>query len=121
MTDPGRPHPADGGNGVSAADRAVEQVFREEHGRLLASLVGRFGDLDLAEEVASEAVEAALRHWPVDGVPARPGAWLLTTARRPPTPPATCPTNGCTCSSPVPTPRWRRTHGPPWCCAAWRG
>ncbi|WP_414507132.1 RNA polymerase sigma factor [Streptomyces sp. NEAU-L66] len=60
----------------------VESVFREERGRLLASLVRRFGDLDLAEEVTSEAVEAALVHWPVDGVPARPGAWLLTTARR---------------------------------------
>lgn len=60
----------------------VESVFREEQGRLLASLVRRFGDLDLAEEVASEAVEAALVHWPVRGVPARPGAWLLTTARR---------------------------------------
>ncbi|CAM5448954.1 hypothetical protein SGLAM104S_10561 [Streptomyces glaucescens] len=61
---------------------SVESVFREEHGRLLASLVRRFGDLDLAEDVASEAVEAALAHWPVEGVPARPGAWLLTTARR---------------------------------------
>ncbi|KHJ70925.1 RNA polymerase sigma factor [Rhodococcus pyridinivorans] len=61
---------------------AVESVFREEHGRLLAALVHRFGDLDLAEEVASEALEAALVHWPVDGVPERPGAWLLTTARR---------------------------------------
>ncbi|MDX3734541.1 MULTISPECIES: RNA polymerase sigma factor [Streptomyces] len=61
---------------------AVEAVFREERGLLLASLVRRFGDLDLAEEVTSEAVEAALRHWPVEGVPARPGAWLLTTARR---------------------------------------
>ncbi|MCD2109558.1 RNA polymerase sigma factor [Rhodococcus rhodochrous] len=60
----------------------VESVFREEHGRLLAALVHRFGDLDLAEEVASEALEAALVHWPVDGVPERPGAWLLTTARR---------------------------------------
>lgn len=60
----------------------VEAVFREEHGRLLAALVHRFGDLDLAEEVASEALEAALVHWPVDGVPERPGAWLLTTARR---------------------------------------
>ncbi|MFC4534834.1 RNA polymerase sigma factor [Sphaerisporangium dianthi] len=60
----------------------VEAVFREERGRLLASLAGRFGDLDLAEEVASEAVEAALTHWPSHGVPARPGAWLLTTARR---------------------------------------
>ncbi|MGW1144088.1 RNA polymerase sigma factor [Streptomyces sp. NPDC002454] len=70
------------GRDRSAADRAVEKVFREEHGRLLASLVSRFGDLDLAEEVAAEAVEAALRHWPEDGVPRRPGAWLLTTARR---------------------------------------
>ncbi|MEU7844677.1 sigma-70 family RNA polymerase sigma factor [Micromonospora sp. NPDC049114] len=68
--------------GAEAAAGSVEAVFREEHGRLLASLVHRFGDLDLAEEVASEAIEAALVHWPVDGVPSRPGAWLLTTARR---------------------------------------
>ncbi|GAA2495663.1 RNA polymerase sigma factor [Streptomyces thermolineatus] len=67
---------------ASSARSSVESVFREEHGRLLASLVRRFGDLDLAEEVASEAVEAALVHWPVRGVPSRPGAWLLTTARR---------------------------------------
>jgi RNA polymerase sigma-70 factor (ECF subfamily) len=60
----------------------IAAVFREEHGRLLGALVRRFGDLDLAEEVASEAIEAALTHWPVDGVPAKPGAWLLTTARR---------------------------------------
>ncbi|HET8994736.1 MULTISPECIES: DUF6596 domain-containing protein [unclassified Rhodococcus (in: high G+C Gram-positive bacteria)] len=68
----------------TSADAAlrIETVFREEHGRLLAALVHRFGDLDLAEEVASEAIEAALIHWPVDGVPDRPGAWLLTTARR---------------------------------------
>ncbi|MFJ7061231.1 RNA polymerase sigma factor [Streptomyces griseobrunneus] len=64
------------------AQVAVEAVFREERGLLLASLVRRFGDLDLAEEVTSEAIEAALRHWPAEGVPARPGAWLLTTARR---------------------------------------
>ncbi|MFJ9321563.1 RNA polymerase sigma factor [Streptomyces globisporus] len=75
------------GEGVSpgegrAAAEAVEAVFREERGLLLASLVRRFGDLDLAEEVTSEAIEAALRHWPAEGVPARPGAWLLTTARR---------------------------------------
>ena len=61
---------------------SVAAVFREERGRLLASLVHRFGDLDLAEEVASAAIEAALVHWPVEGVPAKPGAWLLTTARR---------------------------------------
>lgn len=75
------------GEGVSpgegrVAAEAVEAVFREERGLLLASLVRRFGDLDLAEEVTSEAIEAALQHWPAEGVPARPGAWLLTTARR---------------------------------------
>ncbi|MFE5962850.1 RNA polymerase sigma factor [Streptomyces rubiginosohelvolus] len=69
------------GEGRGAAE-AVEAVFREERGLLLASLVRRFGDLDLAEEVTSEAIEAALRHWPAEGVPGRPGAWLLTTARR---------------------------------------
>lgn len=64
------------------AGETVAAVFREERGRLLASLVRRFGDLDLAEEVASEAVEVALARWPVDGVPPKPGAWLMTTARR---------------------------------------
>jgi RNA polymerase sigma-70 factor, ECF subfamily len=61
---------------------SVEDVFREEHGRLLAALVRQFGDLDLAEEVAADAIEAALQRWPVDGVPGKPAAWLLTTARR---------------------------------------
>ena len=61
---------------------SVEAVFREERGRLLAMLVRQFGDLDLAEDAASEAIEAALERWPVDGVPATPLAWLLTTARR---------------------------------------
>ncbi|HET6533395.1 MAG TPA: sigma-70 family RNA polymerase sigma factor [Actinoplanes sp.] len=60
----------------------VAAVFREERGRLLAALVARFGDLDLAEEVTSEAIEAALARWPAEGVPPRPGAWLMTTARR---------------------------------------
>ena len=61
---------------------SVEAVFREERSRLLAILVRQFGDLDLAEDVASEAIEAALKRWPVDGVPAKPLAWLLTTSRR---------------------------------------
>lgn len=60
----------------------VEAVFREERGRLLALLVRQFGDLDLAEDAASEAIESALERWPVDGVPSTPVAWLLTTARR---------------------------------------
>ncbi|WP_372670707.1 RNA polymerase sigma factor [Amycolatopsis kentuckyensis] len=61
---------------------SVESVFREERGLLLAALVRRFGDLDLAEEVTSEAIEAALVRWPAEGVPPKPGAWLMTTARR---------------------------------------
>ncbi|MEV4053812.1 DUF6596 domain-containing protein [Amycolatopsis sp. NPDC049688] len=64
------------------AGASVEAVFREERGLLLAALVRRFGDLDLAEEVTSEAIEAALVRWPAEGVPPKPGAWLMTTARR---------------------------------------
>lgn len=64
------------------AAHSVEAVFREERSRLLALLAARFADLDLAEETASEAIEAALERWPVDGVPDKPLAWLLTTARR---------------------------------------
>jgi RNA polymerase sigma-70 factor (ECF subfamily) len=60
----------------------VEEVFREERGRLLAILAARLGDLDLAEDVTSDAIETALARWPVDGVPDQPLAWLLTTARR---------------------------------------
>lgn len=61
---------------------AVEEVFREDRGRLVAILAARLGDLDLAEEVASDAIETALRRWPVDGLPDRPLAWLVTTAKR---------------------------------------
>jgi RNA polymerase sigma-70 factor (ECF subfamily) len=64
-----------------AAD-TIEAVYREEWGRLLATLVGTLGDLDLAEEVAADAIAVALERWPADGVPDRPAAWLLTTARR---------------------------------------
>src|SRR5436190_619609 len=59
---------------------AVERVFREEYGRLIASLVRRFGDIDIAEEAASEALVAALEKWPESGVPPNPGGWLTTTA-----------------------------------------
>jgi RNA polymerase sigma-70 factor (ECF subfamily) len=56
-------------------------VFREEAGRLTASLVRLLRDFDLAEEMVAEAVVEALVQWPVVGVPDRPGAWLMTTAR----------------------------------------
>jgi len=59
---------------------AVERVFREEYGRLIASLVRRFGDIDVAEEAAGEALVAALEKWPSSGVPPNPGGWLTVTA-----------------------------------------
>jgi len=59
---------------------AVERVFREEYGRLIASLARRFGDIDIAEEAAGEALVAALEKWPGAGLPPNPGGWLTTTA-----------------------------------------
>jgi RNA polymerase sigma-70 factor (ECF subfamily) len=59
----------------------VERVFREEYGRVVAALVRRFGDIELAEDVAQEAFVEALRRWPNSGPPPNPGAWLTTTAR----------------------------------------
>jgi RNA polymerase sigma-70 factor (ECF subfamily) len=60
----------------------LERVFREEAGRLTASLVRILGDFDLAEELMSEALVEALEHWPRDGIPERASSWLLTTAKR---------------------------------------
>jgi RNA polymerase sigma-70 factor, ECF subfamily len=60
----------------------MEQVFRDEWGRLLASLIGFLGDFDLAEEAAAEAFAIAARRWPSGGWPDNPAAWLVTTARR---------------------------------------
>lgn len=66
---------------LSSAD-ALDRLHRDEWGRLLALLVARYRRLDLAEDGLADAFEAAARHWPDDGVPANPPAWLLTTARR---------------------------------------
>jgi RNA polymerase sigma-70 factor, ECF subfamily len=59
----------------------LEQVFRDEWGRVLATLIGFLGDFDLAEEAAQEAFAIAAERWPRDGTPANPRAWLVTTAR----------------------------------------
>jgi RNA polymerase sigma-70 factor (ECF subfamily) len=59
----------------------LEQVFRDDWGRVLASLVGYVGDIELAEEVAQEAFAAAAERWPRDGMPTNPTGWLITTAR----------------------------------------
>jgi RNA polymerase sigma-70 factor (ECF subfamily) len=59
----------------------LERVFRDEWGRVLATLIGLLGDFDLAEEAAQDAFATAAARWERDGVPANPRAWLLTTAR----------------------------------------
>src|SRR5207248_2436827 len=59
----------------------VEQVFREEWGRVVAALVGFIGDFDLAEEAAQEAFAIAAERWPREGTPTNPRGWLVTTAR----------------------------------------
>jgi RNA polymerase sigma-70 factor, ECF subfamily len=59
----------------------LEEVFREEWGRVLASLVGFLGDFDKAEDATQEAFAIAAERWPASGVPPNPGAWLVTTAR----------------------------------------
>jgi RNA polymerase sigma-70 factor (ECF subfamily) len=59
----------------------LEQVFRDEWGRVLASLVGFLRDFDKAEEAAQEAFAIAAQRWPESGLPDNPGAWLVTTAR----------------------------------------
>jgi RNA polymerase sigma-70 factor, ECF subfamily len=60
---------------------SLEQVFREEWGRVLASLIGFLGDFDLAEEAVQEAFSVAAERWQRDGVPANPAGWLAVTAR----------------------------------------
>jgi RNA polymerase sigma-70 factor (ECF subfamily) len=58
----------------------IEQVFRAEHGRVVATLARRFGDLDVAEDATSEALVVAVERWPREGLPPNPGAWLTTVA-----------------------------------------
>jgi RNA polymerase sigma factor (sigma-70 family) len=60
----------------------LARVVREHAGRLAASLVSLLGDFSAAEDLVQDAVETALRRWPVEGIPDRPDAWLFTVARR---------------------------------------
>jgi RNA polymerase sigma-70 factor (ECF subfamily) len=59
----------------------VAEVFRREHGRAVAVLARRLGDLSLAEEAVQDAFIAALEHWPREGTPPSPAGWIITTAR----------------------------------------
>ncbi len=66
---------------TAAAHRAIEAVWRLESARIIAGLAGLLRDVGLAEELAQDALVAALEQWPAEGIPANPGAWLMLTAR----------------------------------------
>ncbi|MFZ0667574.1 MAG: RNA polymerase sigma factor [Acidimicrobiales bacterium] len=67
---------------MSDVDDVIARAHHEEWARVVATLARRFGDLDIAEEMAGEAFALAVERWPVDGVPPSPGAWLTITANR---------------------------------------
>lgn len=67
---------------ATETSRTIEAVFRIESTRLIAGLARRVGDVGLAEELAQDALVAALEQWPVSGIPDNPGAWLMATAKR---------------------------------------
>src|SRR5579884_3815425 len=67
---------------MDAIRRQIEQIFRQESGQVLAALIAAMEDFDLAEDALQDAVVVALEKWPADGIPPRPGAWLMTAARR---------------------------------------
>lgn len=72
---------ADPAETAAAARRAIEAVWRIESPKLIAILARRVGDIGLAEDLAQDALLAALERWPAAGVPDQPGAWLLATAK----------------------------------------
>jgi RNA polymerase sigma-70 factor (ECF subfamily) len=67
---------------VDAGREPLERVYRDEATRIRAALAARTGDVGLAEDAVQDAFIEAIEHWPRDGVPANPGGWLATTARR---------------------------------------
>jgi RNA polymerase sigma-70 factor, ECF subfamily len=77
-----RPLDADGPVAASEVGRTIEAVWRIESARLIAGLARQVRDVGLAEDLAQEALVAALEQWPESGVPGNPGAWLMAVARR---------------------------------------
>ncbi|HEV1992412.1 MAG TPA: RNA polymerase sigma factor [Candidatus Dormibacteraeota bacterium] len=69
-------------NRRATTEAALANVFREEAGRLTSALVRIIGNFDIAEEVVQDSIVAALEKWPAQGIPDKPGAWLMTTAKR---------------------------------------
>jgi RNA polymerase sigma factor (sigma-70 family) len=68
--------------GMDPAPESLERVYRQEATQIRAALAARTGDIGLAEDAVQDAFVEAMVHWPSDGVPANPGGWLATTARR---------------------------------------
>jgi RNA polymerase sigma-70 factor (ECF subfamily) len=66
---------------VATEQEQLEQIFRDEWGRIVATLIRLLGSFDLAEEAAQEAFATALAQWPEEGIPANPRSWLISTAR----------------------------------------
>jgi RNA polymerase sigma-70 factor (ECF subfamily) len=62
-------------------EATITEIVRAEHGRVVATLIRRLGDIDLAEDAVADALVTALERWPAEGIPPNPGAWLTTTAR----------------------------------------
>ena len=66
---------------LQASHRAIEKIWRGEGAKIIAGVARLVRDIGLAEELAQDALVAALEHWPTDGVPANPGAWLMATGK----------------------------------------
>jgi len=66
---------------ISAANLAVDAVYRTDWGRIVATLIRSFRDFDVAEEAAQDAFAAAIKQWPTEGVPNSPAAWIIQTAK----------------------------------------
>ena len=69
------------GDAPRVADRVVDRIFRQESGRVVATLIRVLGDFELAEEAVQDAFVVALERWPAEGVPRNAGAWITTVAR----------------------------------------
>ena len=69
---------------MSAADthRTIDAIWRIESSKIIAYLTRMVRDVGIAEDLAQDALIAALEHWPIDGIPDNPGGWLMTAAKR---------------------------------------
>jgi len=68
-------------NPAMSIDQVIDEVYRSESRRVLATLIRLLGDFDLAEDALQDAFRAAVEQWPREGVPANPRAWLVSAGR----------------------------------------